>query len=151
MDCFGQSLYNKNMGKGMFLIAIVILGFGILASYVPVIHAQGTEASPPEGTNPPEIKSELPPSPVRDAILRLLQPEEIFRTLETYIRVPLPGTGVKEVEVDKGKVTELNQQINQETGVNIIKFFQFVGKVMVIIFEGAARLIRGFLAASPGV
>ena len=128
----------------------MILGFGILVSYAPVIHAQGTEANPPEGTNPPEIKSELPPSPVRDAFLKLLQPEELFRTLQTYIRVPLPGTGVKEIEVDKGKVGELNQQINQETGVNIVKFFQFVGKIMVIILESVARLIRGFLSASPG-
>ena len=123
----------------------MLFGFGILVLYAPVIHAQSTGINPVEGINFPEIKSELPLSPVRDAILKLLQPEEIFRTLQTYIRVPLPGTSVKDIEVDKGKVTELNQQINQETGVNIIKFFQFIGKVMVIIFESAAGLISGFL------
>ena len=139
MDCSGQLLYNNNMKKGAFLISAVMLGFSILISYAPVIHAQGTEARFPE----------LPPSPVRGAILELLQPEELFRTLRTYIRVPLPGTGVNEVEVDKGKAAELNRQINQETGVNIVKFFQFTGKVMAVILESAARLIRGLLSASP--
>lgn len=126
----------------------MMLGLGILVSYAPVIHAQGTQANPQEGTNPAEIKSELPPSPVRDAILKLLQPEELFKTLQNYIRVPLPGTGVKEVEVDKGKVNELNQQVNEQTGVDIIKFLQFIGKLMVIILESVARLIRGLLAGS---
>lgn len=136
------------MNKGAFLIVISILVFGILVSYASVIHAQSTEANPSQGTNPSEIKSELPPSPVRDAIFKLLQPAELFKTLQNYIRVPLPGTGVKEVQVNKGKVNELNQQVNQQTGVDIFKFLQFVGKVMVIILESVARLIRGLIAGS---
>ena len=96
-------------------------------------------------TEPPPIKSELPPSPVREAVLELLKPQQWFNTLQQYIKAPLPGTGVKDVEVDQEKVSELNIQISKETGVDLLQFFQFVGKVLVVILEGAARLIRGFI------
>ena len=91
------------------------------------------------------IKFELPLSPVREEALKLLKPEQWFKTLEQYIKVPLPGTGVKDIEVNREKVSELNIEIGRETGVDLVKFFQFVGKILVIVFEGIARLIRGFI------
>lgn len=126
------------MGKSALFVfsilaAAVFLPYGFL-------YAQTTTS-----TEPPPIKSELPPSPVREAVLELLKPEQWFNTLQQYIKAPLPGTGVKDVEVDKEKVSELNIQISKETGVDLLKFFQFVGKVFVVILEGVARLIRGFI------
>lgn len=94
----------------------------------------------------PAVRSELPPSPVREAVLELLRPEEWFRTLQQYIKVPLPGSNVKDIEVSQEKVSELNVQITAETGVDIIKFFKFIGKVLIIVLEGLARIIRGLLS-----
>ncbi len=102
-------------------------------------------AQTPTTTEPPPIKSELPPSPVREEILKLLNLGQWFKTFEQYIKVPLPGTGVKDIEINRENVSELNIEIGRETGVDLIKFFQFVGKVLVIILEGIARLIRGLI------
>lgn len=138
------------MKKSPFFICILVVTFGVFLVHTPFAKAENPDANAPQGAGPSAIKSELPPSPVRDAILKLLQPEELFKTLQKYISVPLPGTGVKEVQINKGDVTELNRQVNTETGVDIIKFLQFIGKLMVIILESIARLIRGLLAGSSG-
>lgn len=96
------------------------------------------------GAEQTETKTESTP-PISETILKILKPEEAFKTLQNYIKLPLPGTGVKKVEVDKENVSKLNTQITKETGVDVLKFFQFIGKVLIIILEGATRLIRGLL------
>lgn len=117
---------------------LIILSFSAVVAAVPCgfLYAQGQELDalevPLTGDKPT----------VRDAILQIIQPEKLFNTFQQYIKVPLPGTGVKEVEVDPEKVSELNFQITKETGVDLLKFFQFIGKIFVIILEGTARIIR---------
>lgn len=128
------------MGKKR-LFVISILAVILLAPYGFL----SAETTTPNGESLPIIKLELPPSQVREAVLELLKPEQWFNTLQQYIKAPLPGTGVKDIEVDREKVSELNIQISKETGVDLLQFFQFVGKVLVVILEGAARLIRGFI------
>ncbi|MDO8560813.1 MAG: hypothetical protein Q7R91_01190 [bacterium] len=128
------------MAKYTILFVVLVFGFfGMFMFGTPTTRAQNTELN---------YGSESSPPPAKDAILKLLKPDELFKTLQNYIKVPLPGTGVKEVEINKGKVSELNQQVNEHTGVDLIKFFKFTGKILVIILETAARLIRGLLSSS---
>lgn len=131
-----------------FLSKTVII-FTILWAALPFYasHAQGEAPLDvlKDIPSPQEVVSELPSSPIRNAVLELLRPGELFKKLQDYVRVPLPGTDVKDVEVDKEKVSELNLDISRETGVDLLKFFQFVGKVFVVVLEGTARMIRGFL------
>lgn len=129
------------MGKSaLFVFSIVIVTAVIFLPHGFLYAETSTSAEPPP------IKSELPPSPVREAVLELLKPQQWLNILQQYIRAPLPGTGVKDVEVDKEKVSELNIEISKETGVDLLKFFQFVGKVLVVILEGIAKIIRGLVS-----
>ena len=126
------------MEKSAFFV-VIMLASAILMPY-GFLNAQT-----PSSSEPPSIESILPSSPVREAILELLKPEQWLKTLEQYIRVPRPGSDAKDIEVNQERVSELNIEIGRETGVDIIKFFQFAGKVLVIILESVARLIRGFI------
>lgn len=128
------------MGKSALFVFSIVIVMAVIFLPHGFLYAETLMS-----TEPPPIKSELPPSPVREAVLKLLKPDQWFNTLQQYIKAPLPGTGVKDVEVDREKVSELNIQISRETGVDLLKFFQFVGKVFVVILEGIARLIRGLL------
>jgi len=93
-----------------------------------------------------ETDSKMPPS-LGEEILRTLQFEKVFKELQQYIRLPLPGTGREDFEVNREKVSELNIQIGKETGVDLITFFQFIGKILIIVLEGTARIIRGIIQA----
>ncbi|MBI2639602.1 MAG: hypothetical protein HYW90_01775 [Candidatus Sungbacteria bacterium] len=120
--------------KNIFIV--LSISAAVVAVPCGFLYAQGQELivleAPSAGNKPT----------ARDAILQILQPEKLFNTLQQYVKVPLPGTGVREVEVDPEKVSELNVQITKETGVDLLKFFQFIGKIFVIVLEGIARIIR---------
>lgn len=124
---------------------ILILSASVVLAAVPcgLLYAQGSPQDLKLDFNVSELRPDQ--SPVRKEILRLLQLESWFQTLQQYIKVPLPSTGVEEIEVDRGKVSELNFKIGKETGVDLLRFLQFVGKVLVILLEGVARVIRDLL------
>lgn len=127
-------------------LVIVVSMFGAMVLLLPngFVLAQ-VEASYEE---PPAVfTKEVPQSPVRDELIKLLRPEKWLESLQQYIKAPLPSTDIKSIDINEKKVSDLNTQISRETGVDILKFFQFVGKILVIFLEGAARLIRLVLPA----
>lgn len=85
------------------------------------------------------------PAPIRAAVLQLINAEGLLKTIRQYVKIPFPGTGVKNVEVNTQNVSELNQQIQSETGVDLFKFARFIGRILVSALEGAARLIKSNL------
>lgn len=134
-------LHNKGMGISSYLLFLAFFITGVFAFHWVYAQEQGLFED-----RSAERLEEVLPSPVRSEVIRVLKPEEWLKTLQQYIKAPLPGTDVKDVEVDKEKISELNLQISSETGVDLLKFFQFVGKVLVILLESIARLIRGLLS-----
>lgn len=127
----------------LFLISAIAVTFAVKTAYAE--ESSGIEVPAAPSMIEAPLLTPTPPK-ISEAILEVLKPEEWFRTFQQYIKVPFPGTEIKKVEVNQEKISELNFEIGKETGVDIMRFFQFIGKVLVIILEGVARIIRGLLS-----
>lgn len=135
------------MKKYTQYVPFLVLSFFILYPLGNAWAEESPAMTPSTGSpvsEAPNIAPNVPPK-IREAILEVLKPNEWLQLFQQYIRLPLPGTDVKTIEVDRGKVSELNIEVGRETGVDLLRFFQFVGKVLVIILEGVSQIIRGFI------
>lgn len=86
----------------------------------------------------------------------LLNPDELFKALRENITVPLtpsttitlptPQQSLKDAESLKPKINEINQQVQEESGVDLKKFTTFIAKMTIAIFQVIISVLEDFIS-----
>ena len=74
----------------------------------------------------------------------------IGQSIREWVRGWFDG-GTKNISVDQVEVSNLNDEITESTGVNLIQFFKFIGSILLQILSWISSVIQWFLNWLPGV